>query len=226
MVRPGDKNAALPVMHREGLGRLILHTESAEYGQSTSITLIQRLQRNEPLAWERFCRIYSTLVWRWSMDQHGLLSREDREDVIQTVFARIPQAIPEFERMRLGSFRRWLKVMTKNVVCDTCRKRGTVAAGGTDAWIIMQQVQEDTQETLERETQELDRNALRSIDLGLESRDVEVMLQLMRGRQPAEVALSFGLTRNNVYVIKNRVKEKLRIFLGRADEIVPISEEL
>ena len=203
-----------------------MHTESAEYGQSTSLTLIQQLRQNDPMAWDRFCRIYSTLVWRWSRDNGGILSLEDREDVIQTVFGKIPQAIPEFDRMRLGSFRRWLKVITKNVVSDACRKRGTVAAGGTDAWMIMQQVEDDSEETRDAEKREIDRNALRSIDLGLDPRDVEVMLELIRGRKAAEVALSFGLTRNHVYVIKNRVKEKLRAFLDGADDQFPISDEL
>ena len=155
-----------------------------------------------------------------------ILSLEDREDVIQTVFGKIPQAIPEFDRMRLGSFRRWLKVITKNVVSDACRKRGTVAAGGTDAWMIMQQVEDDSEETRDAEKREIDRNALRSIDLGLDPRDVEVMLELIRGRKAAEVALSFGLTRNHVYVIKNRVKEKLQAFLDGADDQFPISDEL
>ena len=203
-----------------------MHTESAEYGQSTSLTLIQQLRQNDPMAWDRFCRIYSTLVWRWSRDKGGILSLEDREDVIQTVFGKIPQAIPEFDRMRLGSFRRWLKVITKNVVSDACRKRGPVAAGGTDAWMIMQQVEDDSEETRDAEKREIDRNALRSIDLGLDPRDVEVMLELIRGRKAAEVALSFGLTRNHVYVIKNRVKEKLRAFLDGADDQFPISDEL
>ena len=90
----------------------------------------------------------------------------------------------------------------------------------------MQQVEDDSEETRDAEKREIDRNALRSIDLGLDPRDVEVMLELIRGRKAAEVALSFGLTRNHVYVIKNRVKEKLRAFLDGADDQFPISEEL
>lgn len=115
-------------------------TAGGSASPSTSISLIKQVRHNDPLAWQRLCRVYGPLVYRWA--RVAGLQDSDAADVGQEVFRTVHTRIGSFEwDDRGGSFRGWLKTITRNKVGDLLRKRSRqpLGPGGSTAWIQQQQ---------------------------------------------------------------------------------------
>lgn len=101
-----------------------------ESSESTSRTLLERVRRQEPEAWQRFATLYAPLVYRWATTS-GVLA-QDVADVTQDVFHSVFQSIGQFRRESpRDSLRGWLLSVTRNKICDHFRSRRDepVAAG-------------------------------------------------------------------------------------------------
>src|SRR5207249_1709645 len=101
---------------------------------STSRSLLQRVQANEPAAWDRLVSLYGPLVCHWCR-RMGLPAQEIA-DVFQEVFQAVAAHLNRFHRDRpADTFRGWLRTITKNKVRDHYRRRRhePQAAGGTEA---------------------------------------------------------------------------------------------
>jgi RNA polymerase sigma-70 factor (ECF subfamily) len=65
----------------------------------------------------------------WINEQH--VARDDAHDIYQDVFLAISRNVSRFERQGgTGTFRRWLKVITKNKVNDHFRRMATMQTIG------------------------------------------------------------------------------------------------
>lgn len=91
----------------------------AETPHTTSTSLLIRLQANDENAWRLLDRVYLPLVERQCAVAE--LSAADREDVVQQVAMKVHQKIGDFQRQRNGSFRKWLRTITANVLTDRQR---------------------------------------------------------------------------------------------------------
>ena len=98
---------------------------------TTSITLIQRLQRSsDGLAWERLVELYTPLVYHWA---HRIgLPPSEVADLVQDVFAILVEKLPTFQHQGTGSFRGWLRTVTWNKCRDAFRRSKTRAEVSTD----------------------------------------------------------------------------------------------
>ncbi len=107
----------------------------------TSLTLLARVQADEPAAWERFVELYAPLVHHWC--RRAELGAETTADVFQDVFQAVAQHIGGFHRDRPGdTLRGWLRTVTANKIRDHYRRHGDEAAaqGGTTARLLLQDV--------------------------------------------------------------------------------------
>ena len=93
--------------------------------QTTSLTLLRRLCRpDEPDAWDRFVRLYSTGIYSWVQ---GLgLRHEDAADIVQDIFVTLVQKLPGFDHQGGRSFRGWLWTITRNKCREWARGRKLV----------------------------------------------------------------------------------------------------
>ena len=108
---------------------------------TTSLTLISRLQQDDPIAWERFVHLYGPVVRFW-IRQYGIRQAHEA-DVFQEVFVAVRQQIPKFVcAQRRGSTRRWLKMIVRGKSADHFRGQGRipVASGGTTALRLLAEV--------------------------------------------------------------------------------------
>lgn len=186
---------------------------NGQRGLSTSLTLLQQLDKNDAGAWQQLCRVYTPFVWTWA-GQMGFGS-SDREDVVQEVFVRVHHSLAKFTRQKEGSFRSWLKTITRNFVRDQFRRaddfpKGT---GGTDAMSLWQELPNDTPDIEESEDEEVGRQALRHIDLGLSPLHQDVVKHVVSGRKMRDVADDLGLSYGNVMQIWSRAKRNARGYL-------------
>lgn len=115
-------------------------TSYCQSSSATSASLLQKVQANDPLAWDRFATIYTPLVYGWAC--RGGLQASDAEDIVQDVFRSVLAKIGEFKQQNsAGSLRGWLWVITRNRVRHFFRRRGSQAqaSGGSEAaWQLAQ----------------------------------------------------------------------------------------
>ena len=100
----------------------------------TSLSLVQRVRKQDPEAWRRLTTLYGPIIYHWCRQRCGL-SDHDAEDLGQEVFASVFRSIDSFDYTEeQGSFRGWLWTVTVNKARDLARRRRsqTSAVGGND----------------------------------------------------------------------------------------------
>jgi RNA polymerase sigma-70 factor, ECF subfamily len=89
--------------------------------QTTSASLLGHLKRaDDPLAWTRFVRLYSPLLYAWA--GHMGLQHADALDLVQEVFTTLVQKLPEFTYDSDKGFRNWLFIVTRNKYLEKARR--------------------------------------------------------------------------------------------------------
>ena len=186
---------------------------------ATSLSLLLRVQGNQPGAWERLVDLYAPLVYHWC--RRSQLGPEDTADVFQEVFRAAFQNIGNFERQRGGgSFRAWLKTITRTKICDLIRKldRQPRAAGGTDAQLRIQAVADPLAEDDPSELGVVQQQVRRTLDQicgEFEARTWQAFWKVqMENQLPNYVAAELGMTPAAVRKAKLRVLQRLRLELG------------
>lgn len=101
---------------------------------TTSVSLLERLRDpQDGDAWRRAYQLYAPLILSWLRRNPQFAA--DAEDVHQGVLTVLLRRLPEFDRRREGSFRRYLKRLTVTQLRNLARQRGR--ADGVeflDAW--------------------------------------------------------------------------------------------
>src|SRR5438067_13888376 len=114
--------------------RPIVIADGASSSGGTSRGLIERAREHDPRAWERMVALYAPLVLFWCR-QWGL-REDDAADVFQEVFQAVAAHLAGFRREPTGgTFRGWLRAITRNKVNDTFRRRHREppGVGGSEA---------------------------------------------------------------------------------------------
>jgi RNA polymerase sigma-70 factor (ECF subfamily) len=187
---------------------------------STHPSLLQRARGRDALAWERMVALYGPLVLSWCRGSG--LRDADAADVFQDVFQAVAAHLSGFHHGRSGgTFRGWLRTITRNKVHDHFRRREREPAGvgGSEARQRLDQVAgtppadepagDDPAET------ELLHRALAMIRGEFETRTWAAFWQTaVEGRAVADVAADLGMTPGAVRVAKSRVLHRLRTDLG------------
>jgi Sigma-70 region 2 len=75
---------------------------------STSASLLQRVRRFDPDAWDRLCALYGPVVYGWC--RRAGLQENDAAEVLQEVFRSVFRGIGDFQKSasQAGTFRGWL----------------------------------------------------------------------------------------------------------------------
>jgi RNA polymerase sigma-70 factor (ECF subfamily) len=187
----------------------------ADASGSTSHTLLARVGRQEPAAWERFTRLYGPVVYRWCTTAG--LNPHDAADVMQEVFQAVFQGIARFQHQSAGqSLRGWLWTVTRNKICDHYRRRRNEppGAGGAAGQQLLDQlaaVPEFDTEPTEKVAAELTHRALALLKTDFEPATWQAFWAVAVEEEPvADVAARLGMTTTAVYKAKSRVLARLR----------------
>lgn len=181
----------------------------------TSLTLLDRLQQQDPPAWHRFVDIYKPLISRWLA--RSPLQGADLDDLIQDVLKIVVEKLPEYERRREGSFRAWLRVVTTNCLRGHWRseKYRPLATGDSDFLKQLQELEDSHSPLAQAWDAEHDRHVahrlLQLIGPQFEPTTLEAFRRVvLEGQKPADVAAALGLTVNAVLLAKSRILRQLR----------------
>jgi RNA polymerase sigma-70 factor (ECF subfamily) len=189
---------------------------------ATSASLLARVLARDNAAWDRLLALYAPLVLHWC--RAAGLQDQDQADILQEVFQAVAGGLPHFEKLPAGSFRGWLRTITRNKVCDLYRKRQRepLGAGGSEAQRWLNQVpepaflEEDSEAEQDAE-RALVQRALEFIRPEFAERTWQAFWRTAVEGQPApDVAEELGLSPGAVRVAKCRVLQRLREELGDA----------
>jgi RNA polymerase sigma-70 factor (ECF subfamily) len=179
---------------------------SGDAGNSTSLSLLERVRANDQAAWVRLVSLYTPLVDWWC--HRYRLQDADMADVRQKVFLAVAHRIDEFRREQAsGSFRGWLHTITRNKIYDHWRTEASKAAtGGSDAYEQLLQLstgeENDSATASEAEEQGiLYRRAVQLIATDFEETTRKAFwMMVVKNRLPGEVAQELGISPNAVYL--------------------------
>ena len=132
----------------------------------------------------------------------------------QDVFRAVLAAIGQFQREGDGSFRGWLRVITRNKVRDFLWDRTHAPGSGGDTGQLLDSIAADPQIGDGPDPEEERILYSRALDLVLAEHKEETRTAFLRvvidKQDPAAVAADLGMTVNAVYLIKSRVLRRLR----------------
>jgi RNA polymerase sigma-70 factor (ECF subfamily) len=182
----------------------------------TGTTLFVLLREPEsPQAWAAFVDRYAPQIYGWCRKWN--LQHADAEDATQLVLAKLAQKIRSFHYERSkGTFRGWLKKLTRHAFSDLLESLGRAGRGSGDTGVREQLDSITAREDLVKELEsafdiELLEAARARVQLRVAPATWEVFHQLaMEGVPGADVAARFGMTVAAAYVARNRVQKMLR----------------
>jgi RNA polymerase sigma-70 factor (ECF subfamily) len=218
------------------------HTEDrdATDPNGTSFSLILQATRQDPAAWERLFSIYSPLVYFWC--QESGLPRADLQDVFQEVFHALARNLHKFRPIENGTFRGWLRTLTRNKLNDHFRQAGLEPkpVGGTEALNFLKKIPAATQQQLSSNHSSGMKGEGRLIEqFPTEQAIVHSTLcqalsnvrekfseqswkafwmVVVDGRETVDVAKDLGMLPGTVRVAKSRILKRLRLELGDSIE--------
>jgi len=186
----------------------------------TSHSLIEAARIHDPAAWERMVALYAPLVLYWCR-QWGL-GEDDALDVFQDVFHSIAIHLATFRQdSSRGTFRGWLRTITRNKVNDAFRRRRREphGVGGSEAQAQLTQLPQpiplEEDDSADRGVAALMHRALELIRCEFETRTWQAFwLTSVEGRATNDVADELGMSPGAVRVAKSRVLHRLRAELG------------
>jgi RNA polymerase sigma-70 factor, ECF subfamily len=187
---------------------------------ATSPSLLGRVLANEPAAWNRLVALYAPLVWHWCHSSG--LQEQDQADVFQEVFQAVAGHLDQFHKLAQGTFRGWLRTITRNKVADLFRRRNRepVGIGGSDAQNRLNQLAgptlfDENSQAEQAAEQGLIHRALELIRPEFTERTWQAFWRTTVDEQAAvDVAQDLGMSPGAVRVAKCRVLQRLREALG------------
>lgn len=184
----------------------------------TSLTLLHRLHGGEPNAWTRFVYLYEPLIGYWC--RRWSINPADIEDLSQEVLRAVVTHLPEFQRRSdSGSFRAWLRGITRNKLLEYGRNRRgkPLAAGGSSALAAIHAIPEAAPELAESsdELADLYLRAAEAIRGDFTPQTWDIFWRTtVESQSPADVAADLGLKPAAVRMAKARVLRRLRDEIG------------
>jgi RNA polymerase sigma-70 factor (ECF subfamily) len=185
----------------------------------TSATLLLRLRDlDDQEAWDEFVERYAPQVFYWCRENY--LQDSDARDVTQEVLSKLVISMREFEyRPDRGSFRGWLKVVTRNTVRDLGRKweQRIRGSGDTNVHDYLHRLADRSSldslaDSIEsRFNQEVLAEAEQRVKLRVHPRTWEAYFRTAVQQETAKQASeALEMTVSEVYVAKSRVLKLLR----------------
>ncbi len=178
---------------------------------STSVSLLDRLRDGtDPLAWERFARMYTPILAIWS--RRLGLQPDDANDLVQDVFVLLMRKLSLYRRDGSARFRDWLRTVLTNRFRESRRRIQPTAAGDLGEVVVWIESNDPAADFWAREY----RTLVVAKAMDVIRRDFEettwraFLATTAEGRRAADVAAELGMTEAAVYAGKARILARLR----------------
>lgn len=174
----------------------------------TRYSLLSRLQdRDDQGSWKEFFDIYWRLIYSTAIKSG--LSDAEAQDVVQETVICVAKDIEKFKRDRsLGSFKGWLRNITRWRIADQLRKRAPEASLASDSKVEADiPTDPDVERIWEDEWQSnLMEAAIERIKKNVKEEHYQIFdLNVLRQWPAGKVAQTLGINIAQVYLAKHRI---------------------
>ena len=202
------------------LGRPVLcgSREPVRCPATTSVSLLERLRRDpaDAAAWDEFVGRYRPKVYEWCRGWG--VQPADADDVSQLVMAKLLAVMRNFRYDPSGSFRAWLKTVSRRV-WDDLRER-QFRTEGMVSRLGSLEAKADLEARLESAfDHELLETAMEQVRSRVDGPTWEAFrLTAVEGLTGAEAADGLLMAVGNVYVAKHRVRMLLKAAISKLEK--------
>jgi RNA polymerase sigma-70 factor (ECF subfamily) len=188
---------------------------------STHVSLLMRVRdKNDGEAWSAFIERYSPLIVSWCT-RFGLQS-SDAEDVAQSVLLKLTRRMESFSYdPDRGSFRGYLRTLTRYAINDALDDRGPVGSGDTEQNVALYSIEarDDLVASFDPSfDNELLEESLSRVRNRVEPTTWQAFeMTALREMTPVAAAAELEISLASVYKSKSRVLQMLRDELALLD---------
>ncbi len=182
----------------------------------TSLSLLGRLGQatTDQAAWAQFVDRYAPCIYQWCCQWR--LPECDAQDVTQDVLMELAEKMRGFRYNPEGSFRGWLRTLTRHAWVDFLARRQRAGRGSGDSQALARlhsiEARDDLARRLEEEFDgELLEQAMEQVRHRAEPRTWEAFrLLALEGWSGAQVAEHLGMNVATVFVARSHVQKRIR----------------
>ncbi len=177
----------------------------------TSLGLLERARQKDGAAWERIVECYGPLVCYW-LREAGL-ETASLPDVAQDVFVAAYRGLRSFRRDRdFGSFRGWMRKITRRKFIDHFRRREKLLSGSHVATHLNNLVfPRSSEDSCVHDKKLLFAQIEKFIRQEFSPDHCNAFFAIaLEGDCPTEVAAQLGMSRNSVYLACSRIRRRVR----------------
>jgi RNA polymerase sigma factor (sigma-70 family) len=195
---------------------------SAEEFIPTRMSLLSRLKDwDDQESWREFFDTYWRLIH--AVARRSGLSEEEAQDVVQDTVVSVAKNIHEFRQQPNGSFKKWLRNLTRWRIIDQVRKRSPAARSEGDPAMLEDIIDPASDRLDELWDREWESNllgaAVERVKRVVSAEQFQMFdLHACRGWPARKVADALGVSLTHVYVAKHRVAALVRKEVKRLEK--------
>ncbi len=176
----------------------------------TRQTLIDRARdSNDSQAWDEFTGYYASFIRMVLMQLHA--PHDALEDPSQTIVVKLWQNLSTVELGRNHArFRTWLGTVIRNTFYTHCSQAASRKRRETNA-AVANVVPPDIEDIIESEWRKhIIALVIERLNASFSGKAMEVFTMTLDGKSVDDIALALELTKDSVYVLRNRVQSRFR----------------
>lgn len=189
---------------------------------NTQQTLIQRAQDpDDNQAWDDFVSYYKSFI-RMVLYKSNI-SLNDTDDLIQAILVRIWKGLPNYEyKKEQARFRTWLSTIIRNCIITHINKSKNK---GEKVSLIEEQAENisesEIEEIINSEWLEyVSSIAMEKVREVFSGNAIEVFRLSLEEKSAREIASELGITEESVFVLRSRVKQKLKKEISKLRQLI------
>lgn len=187
----------------------------------TKQTLIQRVQnQDDESAWDDFVSYYQTFIEM--VLNKSRISLNESDDLVQEILLKIWKGLPNYEyRKEQAKFRTWLSILIRNTMLNYLDKLKRKNPGKVELneELVLSVTESSIEKIIEEEwVSHLTSLAMRAVSEAFSGQAVEVFKMSLAGRGTREISEALGINEESVFVLRSRVKSKLKKEIKRLRE--------
>lgn len=176
----------------------------------TRQTLIDRARDpNDSQAWDEFTNYYASFIGMVLMQLHA--PQDDLEDLSQTILLKLWQNVSTVELGRdHARFRTWLGTVIRNTFYTHCSQTASRKRRETNA-AVAAVVPPDIEDIIETEWRKhIIALVIERLNASFSGKAMDVFTMTLDGKSVDDIASVLELTKDSVYVLRNRVQSRFR----------------
>lgn len=184
--------------------------------QGTSLSLLERVQGGDPIAWVDFSKIYMSVLRKWCVQWS--LQSADADDLIQETWLVMIGQIGRFQHRGLGSFRSWMRTIAWHCLCAAITRSERVRRSEQlNALLVSARARETLEEEIDRICdQQMLKDAMQLVAKRVRPSTWDVFQKMaLEGLSAKQISEETGLHPESVYASRARVQRLVHKELRR-----------